>query len=121
MNALRAAAAVALAAVSLAPLAAQKVYTAGNGVTVPIVIREVKPYYTAEAKARHIEGNVLLEGVVRPDGRVSDISVTRSLDGVSGLDQEAVKAFSQWLFKPGQKGGKDVAVSVHVEMTFTVK
>jgi len=46
----------ALIAASLASVACAKVYKVGNGVSVPIVIKEVKPEYTPEAKAQRIEG-----------------------------------------------------------------
>ena len=38
-----------------------------------------------------------------------------------GLDTQAVEAVRQWLFKPGTKEGKPVAVRVALEMTFTLK
>jgi protein TonB len=114
-------AAACLAAASFVSLAAQEVSRPGNGVTPPTVIRQVKADYTDEAKRARVQGAVLLEGVVGTDGKVSKIAVTRSLDTTFGLDEQAKKAFAQWLFKPGQKDGKDVAVSVNVEMTFTLK
>ena len=43
------------------------------------------------------------------------------MDSVFDLDREAVKAMRQWEFKPGTKEGKDVAVKVVVEMTFSLK
>jgi protein TonB len=110
-----------LLAASLASLSAQEIYRPGNGVSVPTIVKEVKPDYTSEAKAARIEGNVLLECVVRSDGKVSDVAVIRSLDTTFGLDQQAVKALQQWLFTPGQKDGKDVAVRVQIEMKFTLK
>ena len=39
-----------------------------------------------------VQGTVLLECVVRPDGSVGDVQVVRSLDPTFGLDQEAIKA-----------------------------
>ena len=47
--------------------------------------------------------------------------VTQSLDKEYGLDTQAVEAARQWLFKPGTKDGKPVAVRVALEMTFTLK
>ena len=61
-----------------------------------------------------------MTAVVLPDGTVGDdVKVTRSLD--EDLDKEAVKALRQWIFAPGTKDGKAVAVQVNVEMTFTLK
>jgi protein TonB len=85
------------------------------------VVREVKPDYTAEAKAAHIQGNVLLDTVVLADGNVGDVKVARSLDTMYGLDQQAINAAKQWTFKPATKDGKPVAVRVHIELRFTLK
>jgi hypothetical protein len=40
----------------------------GSGVVLPRVVREVRPTYAREALTRRIQGGVLLEGVVAPDG-----------------------------------------------------
>jgi TonB family protein len=103
---------------SLKRLAIQ-VYKAGDGVSLPQVIRQVGPQYTSEAMAHRIEGVVVLDVVVKADGAVGDVNVTQSLDAVYGLDAAAVKAMKQWEFKPGTKDGKPVAVRVEVKMTFT--
>jgi TonB family protein len=55
------------------------------------------------------------------DGTVGDVSVIRSLDSTFGLDQQAVAAMKRWLFTPGKKNDKPVAVRVQVEMNFTLK
>jgi len=99
----------------------QTVYKPGNGVTLPSVIRQVKAQYTREAMDAHIEGTVGLEVVVLADGKVGDVRVSKSLDPTYGLDQQAVKAMKEWLFKPGTKDGKPVAVQVSVEINFTLK
>ena len=99
----------------------QTVYKPGNDVTLPSVVRQVKADYTREAMDAHIEGIVILDIVVLSDGKVGNVSVSRSLDTTYGLDQQAVKAVKQWLFKPGTKDGKPVAVQVSVEINFTLK
>jgi protein TonB len=96
------------------------VYEPGEGVSLPTVIRSVKPSYTAQALAARIQGAVLLSVVVLPNGTVGDVSVIRSLDAQFGLDAEAVAAAGQWLFSPGMKDGVAVAVRVTIEMTFRI-
>jgi TonB family protein len=96
-------------------------YRPGNGVTLPRVIREVKPQYTADAMRAKIQGTVLLEAVVMPDGSVGRVEVVRSLDSVFGLDQEALKAARQWRFVPGSRLGAPVPVVVTIELTFTLR
>jgi len=95
------------------------VYEPGNGVSVPTVVREVKPSYTPQALAAGIQGSVLMAVVVLPDGTVGDVTVVRSLD--PGLDSSSVFAVKQWLFNPGMKDGMAVAVRVTIEFTFTIK
>jgi TonB family protein len=116
---------VALLAVTAGPtLLAQsdsQVYLPGDGVTLPSVVKRVNPNYTSEARDQRIEGVVGLSCVVQPDGRVTDISVTQSLDAVFGLDKNAVEAMGQWEFKPGTKNNKPVAVKISVQMNFTLK
>lgn len=99
----------------------QQVHEPRSGVTLPVVVREVKPAYTAEAMQAKIQGSVILGIVVLPDGTVGDITVKHSLDEEYGLDQAAINAARQWIFKPGTKDGKPVAVSVTLELTFTLK
>jgi len=97
------------------------VHEAGaSGVSLPTVLKEVKPVYTAAAIANRIQGSVLLSEVVLADGTVGDVTVLRSLDTAFGLDAQAVLAAKQWLFNPGMKDGVAVAVRVTIEMTFTL-
>lgn len=97
------------------------VFRPGNGVTVPRVLREVKPAYTAEAMRAKVQGLVLLECVVMPDGTIGRVEVVKSLDGTFGLDQEAIKAARQWRFAPGTRFGEPVAVLVTIELAFTLR
>ena len=114
-----------LAAVTAFPLqdGSQKppVYLPGNGVTLPQLIREVKPVYTPQAMAAKIEGTVLLQCVVDPDGTVSDIVVVESLDREYGLDDAAVNAAGQWRFRPGTKDGEPVPVRISIQLTFALR
>src|ERR1019366_2923315 len=72
------------------------VYRPGNGVTLPRVLREVKPQYTSDAMRAKVQGTVLLECVVQKDGSVGDVQVVRSLDSTFGLDQQAIIAAKAW-------------------------
>jgi periplasmic protein TonB len=92
------------------------VYEIGQGVSAPVVVKEVKPQYSAEAMKAKIQGVVVVECVVMPDGVPSAVRVVRSLD--PALDLEATKAVRQWRFKPGMKDGKPVPVLVTIELTF---
>ena len=97
------------------------VYRPGSGIINPAVLREVKPQYTADAMRAKVQGTVLLECVVLPDGSVGRVDVVKSLDSTFGLDQEAIKAARQWRFRPGTRFGEPVAVLVTIELTFTLR
>ncbi|MDP3719901.1 MAG: energy transducer TonB [Acidobacteriota bacterium] len=91
----------------------------GSGVSLPVVVKEVKPVYPRDVLPEKVQGSVWMRCVVLPDGKVGDIEVTRSLH--PRLDREAGRAATQWEFKPGAKDGKPVAVEITLEMTFTLK
>jgi TonB family protein len=94
--------------------------TTAPEVKAPVLVHEVKPVYTEDAKKRKVQGSVELEEVITPDGTVrDDVRVITSLD--PDLDAQAVTAAKQWLFKPGTKNGQPVSVQVRIEMTFRLK
>jgi protein TonB len=97
------------------------VYRPGNGVTLPRVLHEERPQYTSDAMRAKVQGTVLLECVVRPDGSVGDVQVVRSLDPTFGLDQQAVTAARKWRFAPGTRLGEPVPVLITIELTFTLR
>ncbi len=96
-------------------------YRAGNGVTSPRLLREVKPGYTGEAMRARIQGVVRLQAIVLPDGSVGNMKIVRSLDNTFGLDEEALKSVSQWRFQPGMLAGRAVPVLIEVELAFTLR
>jgi TonB family protein len=96
-------------------------YRPGSGITLPVVLREVKPAYTADAMRAKVQGSVWLECIVMPDGSVGEVKVTRSLDPIFGLDQEAIKAAKQWRFRPGMRFGEPVPVLITIELAFTLR
>lgn len=91
----------------------------GSGINNPVVVREVKPNYTTEAMRQKIQGTVWLDAVVRPDGTIDEVRIARSLDRQFGLDEEALRAARQWLFRPAtDREGEPVAVIIRLELEF---
>jgi periplasmic protein TonB len=93
----------------------------GPGVTLPVPILRATPKYTIEAMRARVQGIAMVECVVLPDGTVGDARVTRSLDRVFGLDDEAIAAAKRWRFRPGLLNGKPVPVIVTIELAFSVR
>lgn len=91
----------------------------GAGIDPPRLLREVKADYTDDARRRGIQGEVLLEIVIRSDGSVGDVTL---LDGLgAGLDQRAVAAVRQWRFAPARRKGVSVDILVEVAVEFTLR
>jgi len=89
----------------------------GPGITEPRLLHNEAPNYTSAAMLAHIQGSVELEVVVRVDGSVGDVRVTKPLD--PGLDQAAIAAAKRWRFRPGHDAsGKAVAVLVTIVLDF---
>jgi TonB family protein len=94
-------------------------YRPGSGIEPPSLLREVKPDYSEQARQRHIEGDVVMEIVVRRDGTVGDVRV---IDGLGyGLDERAMQAVRQWRFSPARRRGAPVNVMVEVAMEFKIR
>ena len=98
--------------------AAGAVRTTDPGVEVPKVLKEVRPTYTAEAMRRRVEGVVLLDVVVEPDGSVGRVRIKTPLH--PDLDHSAIVAARQWRFTPPTKDGVPVAMLVDLSLNFTI-
>jgi protein TonB len=94
-------------------------YRPGSGISAPELVREVKPDYTEEARRRSLSGDVVLEIIVRSDGRVGAIKVLQGLG--SGLNERAVDAVRQWQFTPARRLGTPVDVLVEVAVEFRLR
>jgi protein TonB len=91
----------------------------GSGIQPPRLLNEVKPDYTEDARRRGVEGEVVLEIVVRRDGRVGDVRVLQGLGG--GLDQQAIQAVRRWSFAAATRKGRPVDVIVEVAVEFKLR
>ena len=94
-------------------------YRQGSGITAPSLLREVKPDYTEEARRRGVEGDVVLEIIVRADGSVTGVKVLQGLG--AGLDQRAADAIRQWRFSPARRQGQAVDVVVEIAVEFKLR
>ena len=94
-------------------------YRPGSGIEPPSLLKEVKPDYSEEARRRGIEGDVVMEIVVRHDGTVGDVRVLQGLG--HGLDERAIAAVRRWRFAPATRRGAPVDVLVEVAMEFKLR
>lgn len=91
------------------------------GVTAPKLLSSARPRYSADAMRAKVQGAVVMECVVEPDGTVGDVRVITSLDRVHGLDDEAVAAVRLYLFQPGTRNGTPIPVVVLISVAFTLR
>ena len=82
----------------------------------PRIIESTPALYPESARARGIEGNVVLMVLVRRDGSVGDATVSRGLE--ASLDQSALRTVREWKFAPAMRNGKTVEVVLEVEVEF---
>ncbi len=94
-------------------------YRPGSGITPPRLLKEVRPDYTEEARQRNLEGEVILEIVVRRDGSVGEVKVLQGL--AAGLNERAVQAVRQWRFHPARRLNTPVDVIVEVAVDFRLR
>jgi TonB family protein len=85
----------------------------------PTVISRIEPQYTDEARAAHLKGTVVLEAIIHKDGTVGIVRIVHALG--FGLDNNAIEALQQWVFKPGTKNGEPVDVALNIEVNFNLK
>lgn len=95
------------------------VYEIGKGVTPPKGVYMPDPEYSEKGRKKKISGTVLVAMVVMADGKVRDVTVTKSLE--PSLDQQAIAAVKTWTFEPATKDGEPVAVHVRAEVSFRIR
>jgi len=83
----------------------------------PVPVRRVEPRYPEFAREAQIQGTVTLHVLVGRGGRVTNVKV---LQGVTGLNEAAVDAVKQWVFKPALSNRKPVAVWLEIPIDFAL-
>jgi TonB family protein len=90
----------------------------GGNIKPPAKTKDARPIYPEDALAAKVQGVVIMEVTIDPQGLVSDARVLRS---VPLLDQAAVDAVSQWEFQPTLVNGTPVPVIMTVTVNFTTQ
>jgi TonB family protein len=88
-----------------------------GGVGFPSCVYCPLPQYSEEARKAKYQGTVVLQIVITPDGRATNIEVVRG-PGL-GLEEKAIEAMKISRFKPALgPNGKPVATRITYEVTF---
>jgi protein TonB len=89
----------------------------GGAIKVPKKLRNVDPVYPRLAAIARVQGIVVLECLLSPEGRVADVKVVQ---GIPMLDEAAVQAVKQWLFTPTLFNGVPVPAIMTVNVRFAL-
>ena len=97
--------------------AAEGAYRIGGSIAPPGRTKDVKPTYPREAQRAGVQGIVIVELLIGPNGKVRDAHVLRS---VPPLDKAALDAVRKWEFTPTMVNGVAVPVVMSATLTFTL-
>lgn len=96
------------------------VYRVGGGVSQPQILVQTTPSYTDDAIKAKVQGVVVLQAIIRKNGRADSLKVIRGLG--FGLEESAIKEIAaNWRFKPGTRNGQPVDVLATIEVIFNLR
>jgi periplasmic protein TonB len=101
-----------------APPPPPRVVRVGGVVREPRKVKDVPPVYPRVALEARLQGMVILECVISPQGRVENVKVLR---GVPTLDEAAVAAVRQWAYTPTLVDGVPTSVVMTVTVNFLLR
>jgi TonB family protein len=87
------------------------------GTAVGLLNSNVAPVYPPIAKAARVQGTVSLQALIGKDGQVSELHV---ISGPAMLQQAAMDAVKQWVYRPYLLNGKPMEVLTTVNVIFTL-
>ncbi len=85
----------------------------------PVLVKKVEPPYPPIALQLRIEGIVILQAVITRTGSVEEVTVQRSVHPL--LDQAAVSAVKQWVYRPAMSNGRSIKVYFTVTVNFHIR
>ena len=90
----------------------------GGNIRPPTKTRHVAPVYPPIAQSARVQGIVIIEATIGPNGKVQEAKVLRS---IPLLDQSALDSVKQWEFTPTLLNGVPVPVIMTVTVQFTLQ
>lgn len=90
-----------------------------QGVSEGLILHKEIPRYPQEARSAHHQGSVVMRAVIGKDGHMKDVQVIRPAG--MGLDDAAVIAVRQWLYRPYFLKGDPVEVDTQITVNFMLE
>jgi protein TonB len=88
----------------------------GGNIKPPMKLKDVRPSYPPIAQSARVQGVVIIEATIGPNGKVQDARVLRS---IPLLDSAALDAVRQWEFTPTLMNGQPTDILMNVTVQFT--
>lgn len=89
------------------------------GVVAPVALVQTRPEFPNPLARLHMPGTVELSAVIETDGTVSSIEVLQATHPL--FAQSAVRAVSQWVYRPGRVGDRLARVRMTVSVRFDLR
>jgi periplasmic protein TonB len=86
-----------------------------QGVSQGFLLKRVQPEYPKKARSKHVEGTVVMQAVISKTGDIKDLKV---ISGDELLVGSAVKAVSQWKYRPYLLQGQPVEVETQITVNY---
>lgn len=96
-------------------VSAQSLQKVSEGVLKGRAVFKVKPNYPMLAKSRNISGTVLVQIIIKEDGRVKS---AKAISGHPALRGAAEEAAAQWVFTPTRLSGQPVSLESSLTFIF---
>lgn len=98
------------------PIGSQPEATGGH-LQPPKVVSSPPPVYPTDARARNIEGVVVVDILVDTTGKIAE---TKVLSGPPMLQQAALDALRRWRYQPAQLNGQVIPIHTKVDINFAL-
>jgi TonB family protein len=87
------------------------------GVVAPKRVKSVPPNYPLSAMQRRQGGEVLIEAVILPNGKVGRARIVRPVD--IEIDKAALTAAAQWVYEPPTRNGQPISLLTLIVVRFS--
>lgn len=84
----------------------------------PRILHIFLPQYTEKARAKGVEGELIIRALFQRDGKIKGIKVEKELG--YGLEQKAIESVRRIGFQPARSSGRDVDAQALIVFNFTL-
>jgi periplasmic protein TonB len=102
-------------ALATAPALPQLGVPISQGITGGVLMHKVQPVYPPEARRMHVQGSVVIDATVTPQGQVDELKL---VSGDPLLAQAAMDAVRRWRYTPYSLNGQPIAKETRITISF---